>query len=152
MSRDVKNIFLTSLDNIDHFIYRGHGVPEEFRGTFHIRKQCQRGADFLLEVNPNFRGCQVGPMVSQYALAIRRNFTEFIWEINEWEKEKKGRWDWTPQGSPIRVLLGGVVRPREGGGNRPSPYGRCPPLTHYIIPTPPLFGEHTIEPLTSLFL
>ena len=36
MSRDVGNMFLTLLDKVDDFIYRGHGVPEEFRGTFHI--------------------------------------------------------------------------------------------------------------------
>ena len=32
MSRGVRNVFLTSLDNIDDFIYRGQVVPEEFRG------------------------------------------------------------------------------------------------------------------------
>ena len=78
MSQDVGNIFLTSLDNIDDFIYRGYGVSEEFRGTFHIWKQCRRGVDFLLGVNPNFRGCQVGPMVSQTAHVFRRNFPEFF--------------------------------------------------------------------------
>ena len=31
MSRDVGNMFLTSVDNIDDFIYRGKGIPEEFR-------------------------------------------------------------------------------------------------------------------------
>ena len=78
MSRDVGNMFLTSLDKVDDFVYRGHGVPEEFWETFHIWKQCQRGADFLLRVNPNFRGCQVGPMVSQSAHVFHRNFPEFI--------------------------------------------------------------------------
>ena len=43
MSRGVRNVFLTSLDNIDDFIYRGNGVPEEFWGTFLIWKQCRRG-------------------------------------------------------------------------------------------------------------
>ena len=42
-SRDVRYVFLTSLDNMDDFIYRGNGVPEEFRGTFLIWKQCRRG-------------------------------------------------------------------------------------------------------------
>ena len=78
ISRGVRNVFLTSLDNIDDFIYRGNGLLEEFRGTFLIWKQCWRGADFLLGAKPNFRECQVGPMVSQSAQAFRRNFPEFI--------------------------------------------------------------------------
>ena len=31
MSRDVGDIFLTSLDKVYDFIYRVYGVPEEFR-------------------------------------------------------------------------------------------------------------------------
>ena len=30
MSRDVGNMFMTSVDNIDDFIYRGKQIPEEF--------------------------------------------------------------------------------------------------------------------------
>ena len=78
MSRGVRNVFLTSLDNIDDFIYRGNGVSEEFRGTFLIWKQCRRGADFLLYAKPDFRECQVGPMVTQSARAFHRNFPEFL--------------------------------------------------------------------------
>ena len=80
MSRDVGNMFLTSLDKVDDFIYRGHGVPEECRGTFHIGGQCRRGADFLLWANPNFRGCQVVPMVSQCALAFPGFFPDLFYK------------------------------------------------------------------------
>ena len=42
MFRDVSNMFLTSVDKVDDFIYRGHRVPEEFR-TKPYKGECRRG-------------------------------------------------------------------------------------------------------------